>query len=44
MMRLGMKSYNMIITEKQKIAALSSGKVDKCEYLTGTINITSWSS
>ena len=44
MIILGVKSYNMIITEKQKITALSSGKVDKCEYLTGTVNITSWSS
>ena len=31
-----MKSYNMTLTEKRaKISALSSGKIDKYEYLTG---------
>ena len=32
-----MKNYNIILTEKQavKISALSSGKTDKYEYLTG---------
>ena len=35
MIRLEMKKYNMILTEKQKISALSSGKIDKYEYLTG---------
>ena len=31
-----MKKYNTILTEKQqKISALSSGKIDKYEYLTG---------
>ena len=31
-----MKNYNMILIEKlQKISALSSGKIDKYEYLTG---------
>ena len=29
MIRLGMKNYNMILT------ALSSGKIDKFEYVTG---------
>ena len=28
------KSYKMILTEKQKISALLSGKIDKYEYLT----------
>ena len=30
-----MKSYNIISTEKQRISALSSGKLYKYEYLTG---------
>ena len=31
-----MKNYYMTLTEKrQKISALSSGKIDKYEYLTG---------
>ena len=31
-----MKKYNMILTENQpKISALSSGKTNKYEYLTG---------
>ena len=31
-----MKSCNMILIEKpQKISALSSGKIDKYEYITG---------
>ena len=31
-----MENYNMILIEKlQKISALSSGKIDKYEYLTG---------
>ena len=33
MTRLEMK--NSFNTEKQKISALSSEKIDKCEYLTG---------
>ena len=33
MIRLGMNSYNMILTEKQPISALSFGKIDKHEYL-----------
>ena len=34
--RLEMKNYIMILTEnQQKISALSSGKIDKYEYLTG---------
>ena len=34
--RLEIKNYNMILTEKrQKISALSSGKIDKYEYSTG---------
>ena len=36
MIILEMKNYNMILTEKlQKISALSSGKIDKYEYLAG---------
>ena len=36
MIRLKMRNYNMILTEKQqKILLLSSGKIDKYEYLTG---------
>ena len=30
-----MKNYNMILIEAAKISALSSGKIDKYEYLTG---------
>ena len=30
-----MKNYNMISIEAAKISALSSGKIDKYEYLTG---------
>ena len=30
-----MKNYNMILIEVAKISALSSGKIDKYEYLTG---------
>ena len=33
--RLEMKNYNMILIEAAKISALSSGKIDKYEYLTG---------
>ena len=36
MMRLYTQKYNAILTEKQqKIPALSSGKIDKYEYLVG---------
>ena len=36
MIRLEMKNYKMILTEKQqKISVLSSGKIAKNEYLTG---------
>ena len=36
MIRLEMKNYKMILTEKQqKISVLSSGKIGKNEYLTG---------
>ena len=34
MIRLNIKNYNMILTDKQKIIALSSGKIDKYKYLT----------
>ena len=35
MIKLMMKNYNMILIEKlHKISALSSGKIDKYEYLT----------
>ena len=30
-----MKNYNMILIEVTKISALSSGKIEKYEYLTG---------
>ena len=30
-----MKNWNVILTEKQQKSALSSGKIDKNEYLTG---------
>ena len=33
--RLEMKNYNMILREAAKISALSLGKIDKYEYLTG---------
>ena len=33
--KLKMKNYNMINREAAKISALSSGKIDKYEYLTG---------
>ena len=33
--RLEMKNYNVINRETAKISALSSGKMDKYEYLTG---------
>ena len=29
-----MKNYNMILKERQKLSALSSGKIDKYENLT----------
>ena len=36
MIRLEMKNYKMILTEKQqKISVLWSGKIGKNEYLTG---------
>ena len=35
MIRLEMKNCNTILTEVAKISALSSGKIDKYEYLTG---------
>ena len=35
MIRLEMKNWNVILTEKQQKSALSSGKIDKNEYLTG---------
>ena len=35
MIRLEMKNYHEILTEKQQIPALSSGKINKYEYLTG---------
>ena len=35
MIGLEMKNCNMILTEKQQISTLSSGKIDKYEYLTG---------
>ena len=36
MIRLEMKNYNTILTEKlHKISALSSGRIDQYEYFTG---------
>ena len=35
MIRLAMKNYNPISSETQQISALSSGKINKYEYLTG---------
>ena len=35
MIRLEMKNYNMILTERQQKSALSSGKIDKYEFLKG---------
>ena len=35
MIRLKMKNYNTILTEKLQISALPSGKVYKYEYITG---------
>ena len=35
MIKLRMKNYNMLLIESEKKSALSSGKIDKYEYLTG---------
>ena len=35
MIRLEMKNYNTILTEKQQISALPSGKIDEYKYLLG---------
>ena len=35
MIKLEIKNYNMILTETAKISVLSSGKIDKYEFLTG---------
>ena len=35
MIKLRMKNYNMLLIEAEKKSALSSGKIDKYEYLTG---------
>ena len=35
MIGLEMKNCNMILTEKQQLSTLSSGKIDKYKYLTG---------
>ena len=36
MIRLQMKNYNMMLTEKlHRISVSSSGRIDKYEYLTG---------
>ena len=35
MIKLRMKNYNMLLIEAEKKSALSSGKIDKDEYLTG---------
>ena len=35
MIKLRMKNYNMLLIEAEKRSALSSGKIDKYEYLTG---------
>ena len=35
MIRLEMKNHHMILTERQQKSALSSGKIDKYEFLEG---------
>ena len=35
MIKLRMKNYNMLLIEAEKKSAISSGKIDKYEYLTG---------
>ena len=35
MIRLEMKNYNTVFREATKISKLSSGKIDKYEFLTG---------
>ena len=35
MIKLRMKNYNILLIEAEKKSALSSGKIDKYEYLTG---------
>ena len=35
MIKSEIKNYNMILTETAKISVLSSGKIDKYEFLTG---------
>ena len=30
-----MKNNNTILTEKQQTSALSTGKIDKCDYVAG---------
>ena len=35
MIKFMMENYNAIVTEKQQISALSSGKIDKYDYFTG---------
>ena len=44
MIRLEIKNYNIILTEKQQnISVLSSGKTDKYGYLKHWTNTTFWS-
>ena len=45
MIKLKMKNYSLILTVKQqKISALSSGKIDKLEFLTGEEILPSYQS
>ena len=44
MIRLEMKKYNMILTEKQKNISFISGEIDKYEYLTGEEILPSYQS
>ena len=41
MIKLRMKNYNMLLIEAEKKSALSSGKIDKYEYLTGEEKLSS---
>ena len=44
MIKLKVRNYNTIVTEKQqKISALSSGKIDKYEYLIDKEILPIWS-
>ena len=42
MIRLEMKNFNTTLTEKQQISALLTGKINKCEFLTGKVILISY--